>query len=194
MKRIIVWDTETTGLLLPGAAALKDQPKIIELAAIAIHVLSEAEMKALRKQKAPEIAEVERRTWLIHPGEEISAEITKITGITNDDLRGQPSFGEVYGEIAAFFCGAQAMVAHNLPFDLWMLVNDLRRIGREFAFPYPAQQICTVAAFEHLKGRRMKLDELFKHFTQEEMKTAHRAMADAEALARIVIESELWRQ
>lgn len=179
MIHALVFDTETTGLLLPGAAALKDQPKIIELAAVVIEK-SEGSFKI-----AGEIS------WLIHPGEEITAEITKITGITNDDLRGKPSFAALAPEIAEFFIGATHLFAHNLPFDVGMLTNELKRCGKEFAFPYPPTQICTVAAFEAVKGRRMKLMELYEWSLKKKFPNAHRALADARALAEVVVNERL---
>lgn len=171
--RWLIFDTETTGLPAPTAADLKSQPRIIELALVEI-VSGEITREG---------------SWLINPGQSLSAEITKITGLTDDDLKGAPQFASALGEISEWFLGAYGLIAHNLPFDLTMLVNELRHLGKEFAFPYPPQQICTVATFEHLKGRRMKMTELYQEVIGRELKQTHRALDDARALAEIVIKA-----
>lgn len=176
MKRWLVFDTETTGLTLPSAAELKAQPKIIELA------LAEIET---RDAHAPVL--MRERVWLIDPREPLTEEITKITGLKDSDLAGKPTFAEALPEIAAAFLGAHGLCAHNLPFDLAMLVNELRRCGREHAFPYPPEQLCTVAAFHHLKGRNLKLTELYEHSLGRPLAQTHRAADDVRALAEVLL-------
>lgn len=169
--RHLIFDTETTGLLLPRTADLKSQPKIIEVGIIEI---------ANGKIKG-------EHTWLIYPGEQITEEITKITGLKNDDLVGKPIFADILPELEAVFLGADGLVCHNAPFDVGMLVTELRRLGREFQFPYPPRQLCTVSAYAFLKGHNLKLTDLYKHVMGKELKQTHRALDDARALAEIVI-------
>jgi DNA polymerase III epsilon subunit family exonuclease len=171
-KRTLVYDTETTGLLKPQISDLKAQPKIIEFA---LAELDEGYNL------------VRTHEWLIYPGEDISAEITKITGLTNDDLRGKPSFIEVLPEIEDAMMGCDRLIAHNLPFDMGMLTNELKRVGREYAFPYPPNQMCTVQiAADVLFGRRAKLTELYEKALGEPLAQTHRALDDVLALAKIV--------
>lgn len=175
--RTHVFDTETTGLLKPGVADLKQQPKIIEFAVAEI----DAEYNVVAKH-----------SWLINPGEDITPEITKITGLTNDDLRGKPTFIEVLPEIEEAFMGIHRLVAHNLPFDMGMLTNELRRIGREFAFPYPPNQVCTVQlASDMLYGRRARLIELYEKTMGKPLAQTHRAMDDVMALVE-VLRGQRW--
>lgn len=175
MTRHLIFDTETTGLLLPSSAELKGQPKIIEIGLVEIHA---------HDGHATVYDEV---SWLLHPGEEITAEITKITGLTNDDLVGKPCFADVLPELERKFLGVEGLVCHNLPFDLGMLITELRRCGREHQFPYPPMQLCTVTAYAHLKGHNLKLPDLYKHALGRELQQTHRALDDARALAEIVI-------
>jgi DNA polymerase III epsilon subunit family exonuclease len=175
VTRHIVFDTETTGLLLPSTADLKSQPKIIEIGIVEVHAAD------------GHATIFDERSWLIHPGEQISPEITKITGLTNDDLVGKPSFIEVLPELERAFLGVDGLVCHNLPFDLGMLVNELRRCGREHQFPYPPQHLCTVSAYNFIKGHNLKLTDLYKHVIGTELNQTHRALDDARALAQIVI-------
>jgi DNA polymerase-3 subunit epsilon len=175
MTRHLIFDTETTDLLKPSTADLKSQPKIIEIGLIEVHAVD---------GHATIFDEV---SWLIHPGETITAETTKITGLTNDDLAGKPSFVDILPELERKFLGIDGLVCHNLPFDLGMLVTELRRAGREHAFPYPPKQLCTVSAYTFLKGHNLKLTDLYKHVMGKELQQTHRALDDARALAEIVL-------
>jgi DNA polymerase III epsilon subunit-like protein len=169
-----IFDTETTGLLKPDVSDLDQQPRIIEFA-ISI------------QDRQYNI--VEDHVWLINPGIEISEEITKITGITNDDLHDKPSFIEVLPEIIAVLRRLDRIIAHNCPFDHQMLINELKRIGQEFKFPYPPEWICTVQlAQELIYGRRARLIELYKDTMGKELEQTHRALDDVHALADVVRE------
>lgn len=174
MPRIsVVIDCETTGLLLPSISDLNQQPKIIEFGAC---ILRDGEI-------------VKKYNQLINPGCEIDKVITKITGITNEDLKDKPSFADVLDEIEALFVGAEEVVAHNVEFDSTMLLNEFKRSGREIKFP---ELICTVQEFYHIFGRRMKLEELYKYFLKRELKQTHRAIDDVEALVEVLKEICFW--
>jgi DNA polymerase III epsilon subunit-like protein len=167
-----VYDTETTGLLKPDCTDVSQQPKIIEFA---ISIID-------RKYDI-----VEDHSWLINPGEPISEEITKITGLTNDDLRDKPTFIEVLPEIIPVFQRLDRVIAHNMPFDHSMLVNELIRLGLQYKFPYPTEWVCTVQlAQELIYGRRARMIELFKDTTGRELEQTHRALDDVHALVEIV--------
>lgn len=173
----LVYDTETTGLLKPQVSDLSQQPKIIEFALVEIDQSYER---------------VGEHSWMIHPGEDITPEITKITGITNDDLRGKPSFLQVLPEIEQAFFGRHRVMAHNLPFDWGMLTNELKRLGREFAFPYPPIQQCTVQlASDLIFGRRAKMTELYEKTLGRPLAQTHRALDDVNALVEI-ISAQRW--
>lgn len=170
----LVYDTETTGLLKPEVSDLAQQPKIIEFAICELD----------RQYNV-----VGKHSWLINPGEEITPEITKITGLTNADLRDKPSFIEVLPEIEKVFLGKIRLMAHNLPFDIGMLSNELRRIGRQYAFPYPPVQMCTVQIAQDLiYGRRARMIELYKDTMGRELDQTHRALDDVMALVDIIRE------
>ncbi len=173
----LVYDTETTGLLKPEVSDLAQQPKIIEFAVVAID------------QNYERLSE---HSWLIYPGEDITPEITKITGLKNEDLRGQPTFIEVLPEIEDVFIGKHRLMAHNLPFDIGMLTNELKRIGRQHAFPYPPNQVCTVQlAADLIFGRRAKMTELYEKTLGKPLAQTHRALDDVNALVEI-ISAQRW--
>lgn len=164
---IILLDFETTGLTLPSSADLELQPRIIEIGAIKV------------SDRGSVVAELGE---LIDPKQEISAEITKITGIKPDQLKGKRTLEEVLPELADFFLGAHTLVAHNLAFDRDVLYFELLRYGWERRFPFPPNQVCTVDSTMHMKGRRLKLLELYEITQGKPLAQTHRAVDDVRAL------------
>jgi DNA polymerase III epsilon subunit-like protein len=164
---IIIFDVETTGLLLPAGAPLDKQPFIIEFAAIKLDA---------------ELNEIGRIDFLINPGFPISKEIQKITGLVDADLHDKPNFGPNIPSLQEFFLGATHLVAHNVTFDTGMLRNDLERCDMVCQLPWPPVHICTVEASFHIKNRRMNLAALYKHITGEDATNRHRAIGDVETL------------
>lgn len=179
MIKWLVMDTETTGLLKPGAVPLKDQPKIIELALI------EVAMEGVMINVAPMITR--EKSWLLNPDQPLDAIITKITGLKDEDLKGQRRFPEILPEVIDWFLGVTGVACHNASFDMGMLINELRRCGKEFAFPYPPQQLCTVVHYTSLFGRRAKLTEVYQRILNKPLPQKHRALDDTRALAEVII-------
>lgn len=171
----IVFDTETTGLPYHPYAKAALQPRIIEFAALKVDAFGN------------ELGELE---FLCHPGQQITPEITRITGITNGDLAGKPVFAAHLDEVKEFFTGVDCLICHNLPFDHGLLATELG-IAQCADFPWPPYNLCTVQEFEPLWGRRMKLIELYKATTGKEYKQTHRGMDDVRALAAIVSHHKL---
>lgn len=174
--RIIVYDTETTGLLLHPSAPLSAQPRIIEFAAVA---LEDGKIK-------------EKGSLLINPEQLISAEITKITGLTDADLIGQPNFRESLPKIRAAFHKADRVIAHNLAFDKGMLFNELARL-KCTDFPRPKDEMCTVELYMEHYGYRPNLKSLYADTMKKPLAQTHRALDDVMALVEIIQEEELWK-
>lgn len=169
--RALILDTETTGLLKKKAAALETQPHIIEF----YGAIVDQEGKV-----------IEAYGTLVKPPEKISALITSITGITNAMLADAPPFVAVAPKIREMVEGSTRVVAHNLSFDVGMLDNEFKRL--KIALKYPKVKTCTVEQSEFIKGRRMKLADLYSHLFPGETYAAHRAKADVDALVRVYCE------
>src|ERR1700740_3162427 len=160
---LIVLDTETTGLIDNEAFPLAYQPRIIELGALRV---------------SPE-GPHERYSQLVNPGAPLSPIITKITGLTDQSLVGQPSFAEVLPEFREFCLGARMWVAHNARFDWLMLQFELRRLGQEFLFPWPLVLFDTLTVWPH------KLEAWAQNKFGDDWGTQkHRAIEDCELLWR----------
>ena len=167
MKRIGFFDTETTGLLKPCCVPLKTQPRCIEIC-----LLIYEERKIVKQYET-----------MVNPGIPISSVITRITGITDQDVKEKPSWRSISRTIADLIITCDCMVAHNFTFDRDILDYEMKRIGQEVR--WPIKQICTVEATEHIKGHRLKLANLYEICTGSPMGKTHRAEADVEAVAKI---------
>lgn len=197
---MIIFDTETTGLPLADSASLKKQPKIIEFAGLKVnyhlinHDISDEDFVESMdsfisgKEVGNKYDIFERFEFLCNPGEPLEPIITKITGITDEDLADKDPIQAHWKDLSSFFLGETSMVAHNLPFDLKIMKFEAMRMNKLTAFPWPMRHICTVESTFEIKGARMKLGDLYKHLFDEEMQGWHRAMSDVRNLARITNE------
>lgn len=170
---MIFLDTETTGLLKPDAAALNLQPSIIEISIIK----TDGEYKI-----------IEELNEFVNPRLPIPEFITGITNITDAMVSGQPTFPELYPRIVDIFLGERVAVAHNVTFDMGMLWLELRRMDKEFNFPWAPDWCCTIEASMPLEHRRIKLGDLYERVTGRPHVSAHRARGDVIAL----IECHKW--
>ncbi len=174
---IAVFDTETTGLLLPSSVPIAKQPKVIELA---VALVEKGKVKA-------------SKTWLIQPECALTAEITRITGLTDEDLKGKPTFAKLLPEIKKVFAKADAVLAHNASFDLGMVNNDtLRAIQKPF--PWPEICLCTVQEYKHLFGFNPSLKVLYERILGKPLAQTHRAMDDVNALLEILFHDKYFER
>jgi DNA polymerase III subunit epsilon len=149
----VVIDTETTGLN-------PQRNRVIEIAAI--------------KLKAGQpVATFES---LLNPHRRIPSFITQFTGINNEMTATAPGFGQVADKLLDFL-GQTIIVGHNVPFDLRFLDYELHRLGRPALLNETVDTI-SLAVRLHPGLRRPNLDRL-AGLLNLEVKTRHRAMADA---------------
>lgn len=168
-KYRILFDTETSGLLKSSVNNINEQPYIIEFYGVVI----DEDFNPIREFET-----------FIKPPIQVSQEITKITGITQEMVQDAPNFREVYEEIGSLFKGVDEMIAHNLPFDRSMLANELIRINKLINFPWPMKHTCTVEQSMGIEQRRLTLTRLHEYATGKPLANAHRAKDDVFGLVR----------
>jgi DNA polymerase-3 subunit epsilon len=125
---------------------------------------------------------IDRWHSLINPQRSIPASITQLTGITNEMVRGAPSFAEVADSLLAFMKDG-IFVAHNVNFDYGFVSQEFARLDRRFRFP----KFCTCAGMRrsypghrsYSLGRLCTLYEI-------SLDQHHRALCDAEAAAKLL--------
>lgn len=169
---MILFDTESTGLHEIMAAPLERQPRIIEFAA--------------RKISDQSLETIDEIQFLINPGIPIPSKNVEITGITDEMVKGAKRFAGYFVTIADFFLGERVLVGHNLPYDVQIMVWELRRIDRETKFPWPIQHLCTIELTQDLNGKYHSLTDLYVHYFGTNPAQQHRAMGDVNILHEVV--------
>lgn len=169
--KFLLFDTETTGLVKHPTAKMEVQPKIIEFGAALVD----------RTGKI-----LEEMNVIVDPQEPLEAIITKITGLTDEDLKGEPTFDEVAPRIMALFAQADVMIAHNLPFDSTLI--ELECLRHEIkGWPWPPHSLCTVQEHAEEWGWRPKLTTLYEDTFDEPLAQTHRALDDVKAMLEMCI-------
>jgi len=158
-ERIVVFDTETTGL-----SPTLDH--VIEIAALALE----------------NGAETGRFESLIDPGVPIPPELTAIHRITDEMVRGQPRFAQVARRFLDF-AGDSILAAHNAVYDVSMMMPPLVAAGLRPA-GNPVLDTCRLAR-RLVQAPNYQLGTVARTLSIE-MPVSHRAMADAEACAGVL--------
>ena len=157
----IVFDLETTGLSNTNC-------KIIEIGAVKI-----AGGKVLEKYDV-----------FVDPQCDIPPEITELTSITNEMVKGQRTIDVVLPEFLEFV-GDRLMIAHNADFDM----GFLRVAAKELGLPFNNPSLDTVALSRYVNPdlKKHKLNILAEHYGLGDFHH-HRASDDAEMLSMIFFE------
>lgn len=130
---------------------------------------------------------VDRYQSLMNAGVRIPQFITELTGITDAMVRKAPPAAEVMREVADFV-GDTPLAAHNAAFDRRFWDAELQRIRKnrrqEFA--------CTMLLARRLfpQARSHKLGELVELANLPVTGRYHRALADAEMAASLLVHME----
>jgi len=120
----------------------------------------------------------------VNPGIPISANITELTGISNDDTILAPYFDDLVEELLEFI-GDSTIVAHNYSFDLKFLNAELRRAGyAKISNPTVCTLRLTRKLFPDLRSK--SLTYVAKHLRIKH-KDVHRALGDAMVTAKIFL-------
>ena len=167
-KKLIVLDTETTGL------EVEQGHRIIEVGAVTL--------------------EDRKRTDLhfhsyLNPQRSIDEEAEKVHGLSMERLANEPEFSEIAESFLEFVEG-NVLVIHNAGFDLGFLNAELKRASSN----YPAlEEICEiedtlVMARSKFPGQRNSLDALANRFEISGYdRSFHGALLDANILADVYI-------
>jgi DNA polymerase III epsilon subunit family exonuclease len=157
-----VFDLETTGLA-PASA------RICEIGAVRIERL----------------AAVETFQTLVRPGVPLPRPVGALTGLAERDLARAPKIETALRRFSAF-AGDAVLVAHNARFDTAFVNRELERLtGKRHAGPV----VDTVSLARNLLRGRVERTSLaaLAYFFGTAARPCHRALADAEATAEILL-------
>ena len=162
MSKIVVIDFETTGL----SPALGD--RATEVAAVII--------------KHNKI--INRFQSLMNAGVAIPSYIQQLTGISNAMLRKAPTCQKVMRELADFI-GDIPLAAHNASFDTKFLDAEWSRIHYKRRQPFACSMLLSRRIYPHFPDH--KLGTLVRHLKLPTTGEYHRALADAEMTAALLM-------
>ena len=163
-KPLVIFDLETTGLDL-----VKD--RVIQISYIKVY---------------PDGKE-ERGNELINPEKHIEPIITQLTGISDETVKGKPTFKQLAQTLADKFAGSDFAGFNSNNFDIPLLAEEFLRAGIDFDFS-KCKLIDACAIFR--KMERRNLASAYKFYCGRKMEEdfeAHRADQDTEATYRVLM-------
>lgn len=130
----------------------------------------------------------------INPGDrKVHPDALAVHGITDDFLKGKPSFADIVAELQEFFDGAK-WIAHNASFDMGFINAEFDRLNLP---PVPSDMVIDTLALarrKHPMGPN-SLDALCRRYgIDNSHRTKHGALLDSELLAEVYIEMLGGRQ
>ncbi len=160
-RPIVSFDLETTGLDVQN-------DRIIEISCIKI--LPDGRRDILTRR--------------CNPGVPIGPDATRVHGMTDADVAGQPSFASLAPQLLSFFRDADLTGFNIEQFDLPMLRREFERV--EVVFPEaPVHIIDSWRIF--LRNEPRDLAAAYRFYCGASLKDAHSAEADAQAAANILL-------
>ena len=167
LKRpIIFFDLETTGV-----DAAKD--RIVEISMVKININGEKQVKTRR----------------INPEMPIPAEATAVHGITDEDVKDEPTFKQIAKSLAKYIEGCDFGGFNSNRFDLPVLVEEFMRA--EVDVDFRNRKFIDVQNIFHKKEQRT-LVAAYKFYCDKDLENAHSAEADTLATYE-VLEAQIER-
>ncbi|HAL65658.1 MAG: DNA polymerase III epsilon subunit-like 3'-5' exonuclease [Bacteroidetes bacterium 38_7] len=154
-------DLETTGLNI-------GHDRIVEISILKLH---------------PD-GNTETYTRRINPTIPIPAEVTRIHGITDEDVKNEPTFSNLAPEIAKFLKDCDLAGYNSNKFDVPMLMEEFLRAGIEF--PLTGKKLIDVQNIFH-KMEPRNLEAAYKFYCNRDLVNAHSAEADITATFEILL-------
>jgi DNA polymerase-3 subunit epsilon len=163
---LVYFDLETTGTTV-------GTDRIVEFAAIKVWP------DGTRKQYV----------WRINPEMPIPPEASKIHGITDEDVRDQPTFKTLMPELREIFSGSDIGGFNVARFDVPMLQSEVARAGA--TFDVLQRHIVDSMTIFHMQEPR-NLAAAYRHYCNKVLENAHSALADVAATVEI-LEAQIER-
>jgi DNA polymerase-3 subunit epsilon len=154
-RPLAIFDLEATGLNI-------SKERIVEIAIIKLH---------------PNGVE-ERFQSYVNPGIEISEEVIKIHGITNEKIKDAPSFAALASTIETFIGDSDLAGYNSNKFDIPLLAEEFARISS--SFDLSQRKFVDVQNIFH-KMEQRTLAAAVQFYCKKEIINAHDAMVDTEA-------------
>ena len=154
-RPLAIFDLEATGLNV-------SQDRIVEIAIVKINPDGTEETFSAR----------------VNPEMPIPAEVTLIHGISDEDIKDAPKFGEIAQKVTDFIGNADLGGYNSNKFDIPMLAEELLRVGSDFNMS--DRLFVDVQNIFH-KMEQRTLAAAFQFYCKSDLNNAHNALADTTA-------------
>jgi DNA polymerase-3 subunit epsilon len=144
------------------------------------------EVSAIRVEPGGTRGSLTRR---VDPGRPIPPEATRVHGISDDDVRGQPTFPALAPELLEYLADADLGGFNILRFDGPLLAREFADAGLDLGLEH--RRVLDVMTIFHRKEPR-DLSAAVRFYLGRELAGAHSASADTEA-ALEVLDAQLGR-
>jgi DNA polymerase III subunit epsilon len=159
-KPIVFLDLETTGINITT-------DRIVEISMLKIMPDGKQEV----------------HTHRINPTVPIPAESTAIHGISNDDVKDEPTFAEMSANFVQFIGNSDLGGYNAIKFDFPLLVEEFLRVGVDFDLK--GRRLVDVQNIFH-KMEARTLSAAYRFYCNESLENAHSAEADTVATYEIL--------
>jgi DNA polymerase-3 subunit epsilon len=168
VERLIVLDTETTGLDVDSGH------KIIEIGCIEIidrSITGNSFHKYINPQRL-----IDEKAYEVH-------------GISNEDLKDKPVFDDIVNEFMLYISDSP-LIIHNAPFDLGFLKSEYIQSNQDHTSLDGSREIIDTLriARKSSPGKRNTLDALCSRYSVDNTdRSLHGALLDAQLLANVYL-------
>ncbi|MDY6122703.1 MAG: exonuclease domain-containing protein [Porphyromonas sp.] len=160
-KPIVFFDLETTGVDL-------SKDRIVEISLLKIHPNGDEESKTRR----------------INPEMHIPEESTALHGITDEDVKDCPTFGQIAKSLWKIIEGCDVAGFNSNRFDVPLLVEEFLRCG--ISEDFHNRHFVDVQTIYH-KMERRTLSAAYRFYCNKELENAHAAEADTKATYEVLM-------
>ncbi len=157
---LVFIDLETTGIDVVN-------DRIVEISALKIMPTGKQEIKTRR----------------VNPTIPIPAEATAVHGISNDDVKDEPTFKEIAKSLAQFLEGCDLAGFNSNKFDFPLLAEEFLRADVDFDFR--KRKFIDVQTIFH-KMEKRTLEAAYKFYCNKDLVGAHSAEADTIATFEVL--------
>ena len=159
-KPVVFFDLETTGIDVVN-------DRIVEISLLKVSPDGNEETKTMR----------------INPEMPIPQQATEVHGITDEDVKNEPTFNTVAKDIAKFIEGCDLGGYNSNKFDIPLLAEEFLRVGVDVDLK--KHRFIDVQVIFH-KMEQRTLSAAYKFYCQKNLDDAHSAEADTKATYEIL--------
>lgn len=159
-KPLCIFDLETTGISV-------GKDRIVEICILKVNPDSSRESK----------------TWLVNPEMSIPKDSSAIHGITDEDVKGAPTFREIAPKVLEMITGSDLGGFNSNRFDVPVLAEELLRAGLDFDLS-KFRLVDAQTIFHKMEPRN--LSAAYQFYCGKNLENAHSAEADVLATFEVL--------